>query len=62
MENNNNEEPEFIEALEDDRCPSCKQEKADGPHTCPFAEEINGDSHSLCYCCSFCTQQCAMDI
>lgn len=31
-------------------------------HTCPFAEEINGDSETLCNCCSECEHQCAMDI
>lgn len=31
-------------------------------HTCPYAEEIGGDSESLCQCCEYCTEQCAMDI
>jgi hypothetical protein len=55
MEDNN-------EDLEDDRCPTCRQEKAESSHTCPYAEEIGGDSTTLCNCCSFCTGQCAMDI
>lgn len=37
-------------------CPS------DDEHTCPFAEEINGDYESLCTCCDDCTDQCAQDI
>jgi len=31
-------------------------------HTCPFAEDINGDYESLCNCCSECTRECMMDI
>jgi hypothetical protein len=31
-------------------------------HTCPFAEDIHGDSESLCNCCDYCTHECAMDI
>jgi hypothetical protein len=32
------------------------------PHTCPFAEDVNGDSESLCTCCEHCEDDCAMDI
>jgi hypothetical protein len=32
------------------------------PHGCPFAEEIHGDTESLCNCCADCEYQCAMDI
>lgn len=32
------------------------------PHTCPYKEEINFDSESLCTCCEECTHQCTMDI
>lgn len=31
-------------------------------HTCPYSEEINDDSQSLCHCCPVCTQECADDI
>lgn len=31
-------------------------------HTCPYAEDIAGDSESLCNCCDYCTIQCAQDI
>ena len=31
-------------------------------HTCPYREEINGDSETLCNCCSDCEHTCAMDI
>jgi hypothetical protein len=41
----------------------CKCENSsDAPHTCPFEEEINGDSETLCNCCPECEHQCAMDI
>jgi hypothetical protein len=32
------------------------------PHTCPFAEEINNDSDTLCTCCETCKCGCAQDI
>lgn len=59
---NSNEEPEFIEVIENDRCPSCNDEKAIGPHTCPYAEQINGDTFSLCFCCDWCEGQCAKQV
>lgn len=31
-------------------------------HTCPYAEEIGGDSEFTCTCCEYCTNQCAWDI
>jgi hypothetical protein len=31
-------------------------------HTCPFSEEINEDTTTLCNCCNICTYECAMDI
>lgn len=34
----------------------------DEGHTCPFAEEIHGDSETLCTCCAYCEHQCGMDI
>lgn len=33
------------------------------PHSCPFAEEINGnDDPDFCTCCEACEFQCMMDI
>lgn len=32
------------------------------PHTCPYKEEINDDSETLCTCCDECAHQCRMDI
>jgi len=31
-------------------------------HTCPYAEDISGDSETLCTCCPYCEHQCCMDI
>lgn len=32
------------------------------PHTCPFQEDVNNDSSTLCTCCADCANACAMDI
>jgi len=32
------------------------------PHPCPFQEDVNGDSETLCKCCECCEQQCCDDI
>ena len=42
------------------QCQGCTN-PATEPHTCPYAEEINGNDR-LCTCCAECTHQCAMDI
>lgn len=44
------------------KCPSCEKNNANELHTCPFKEEINNDSETLCECCDDCTHECAMDI
>lgn len=31
-------------------------------HTCPFSEDVNNDSESLCTCCAYCIEQCSNDI
>ena len=43
-------------------CQGCTKKSAEPDHTCPFAEEINEDSESLCNCCSDCAYECAMHI
>jgi hypothetical protein len=48
----------------DNKCPSnfdCGK-AATEDHTCPYAEDINNDSESLCNCCDDCANECAMDI
>lgn len=31
-------------------------------HTCPFREDVNDDSETLCTCCENCQHGCAQDI
>jgi hypothetical protein len=31
-------------------------------HTCPYKEDIFGDSESMCSCCEYCRNNCALDI
>jgi len=40
---------------------TCKTETI-RPHTCPFQEDINGDSETKCECCEFCEEQCCQDV
>lgn len=40
----------------------CDVNPAEPAHTCPYAEDINNDSDTLCTCCRDCQYQCAMDI
>jgi hypothetical protein len=35
---------------------------ADYEHTCPFREDVNDDSESLCNCCASCEAQCGLEI
>lgn len=47
---------------EDNLCPSCrKNEKSEEPHTCPYKEDFDNDSESLCYCCDECVNKCNVD-
>lgn len=43
---------------------SCKpdSEKAKELHTCPYAEDISGDTHTLCDCNNTETHACAWDV
>jgi hypothetical protein len=42
-------------------CESCNKNKAEALHTCPFAEEIHGNTEQ-CNCCNDCQSQCCQDI
>jgi hypothetical protein len=58
---------EHAEFEEDDlrnsiKCSKCRVNNQQPSHSCPFAEEINNDSSSLCDCCSDCEHECYMDI
>ena len=44
------------------KCSKCRVNNQQPSHSCPFAEEINNDSSSLCDCCSDCEHECCMDI
>lgn len=45
-----------------EQCENCKsREGTEELHTCPYAEEINGDQESLCNCCAECQHNCYMD-
>jgi len=49
---------------DDDKCTSgfhCGNQATE-PHPCPYREEINDDSETLCTCCQECAQECANDI
>ncbi len=48
------------EFLENDKCQCGSQ--SEGLHVCPYKEDVNGDTESLCSCCSQCQDQCSMDI
>lgn len=43
------------------KCESCNKNQAQKLHTCPFAEEIHGDT-SLCNCCDICENECCQSI
>lgn len=43
-------------------CKSCEVREAQPLHTCPYKEEINDDTTSLCGCCEDCKQECCWDI
>lgn len=45
----------------DEQLEGCEHEQTE-PHTCPFAEEIEHDSSTLCTCCVYCEQKCGFEI
>lgn len=47
---------------EKENCPNCmKLVPSVEPHTCPYAEELDG-CEDTCKCCEKCTENCANDI
>jgi len=40
----------------------CTCDEWQEPHPCPFDEEVDGDSETLCNCCPVCTEECADQI
>ncbi len=48
-----------------EKCPGnfgCSNDAVNSPHTCPYAEDIDGDSETLCYCCHSCESDCSDEI
>lgn len=50
-----------MEEQNKDQC-RCGEMSSEDEHLCPYKEDVNNDSETLCSCCDYCTQQCAMDI
>jgi len=50
------------EAKPAELCGTCHQRPAMPMHSCPYREDINGDSSASCDCCELCRQQCLDDI
>lgn len=42
-------------------CENCSN-PGESLHTCPYKEDISGDSETLCNCCGSCQYSCRMDI
>lgn len=63
-----NIEQKLSESLKTDtsdtnKCECCgKNAASDEKHTCPYAEDVNGDHETMCNCCDNCSAQCAADI
>lgn len=43
-------------------CKNCGEEGTVEPHTCPYLEEICGDSETKCNCCESCQWLCCDEI
>jgi len=54
--------PSNDEIFEFGKCQMCKKNPSEELHSCPYAEDINGDSETLCDCCHEYSRQCAEDI
>ena len=44
------------------KCDRCGKLGTVEAHACPYKEEINGNSETLCRCCDECRHECLMDI
>ena len=40
----------------------CKNPPSAESHTCPYAEDVNDDHETECFCCEDCQSECADDI
>lgn len=52
----------FIKSRLANKCNMCNKNKSKKLHTCPYHEDINNDSNTLCNCCDECQMECAMSI
>ena len=41
---------------------NCGNNPKESPHTCPYAEDMYGDSETTCRCCDDCIKSCLGDI
>jgi len=49
--------------MNEDDAGTCKCGKpGEFDHPCPYSEDINNDSESMCNCCADCQHECCMDI
>jgi len=62
FDNTENEALNKTDVSSSGKCSRCNNNDAQQEHSCPYAEEINGDRDSLCDCCSDCEHECCMDI
>ena len=51
-----------MSAKPEGKCARCGLTDAPEPHLCPYHEDVNGDTTTLCVCCEQCTIECADDI
>jgi len=49
-------------AVKVNMCKCGKNPESDWEHTCPYKEEIDGDSETHCRCCDECRHDCEMEI
>lgn len=43
-------------------CKCGRNRRSFNMHPCPYSEDIHGNYEPMCYCCSECEHDCAMDI
>jgi hypothetical protein len=44
------------------KCKCGNNDETEEYHTCPYAEDVGGDSDAICKCCGDCEYECAQDI
>lgn len=60
---NNIEQCNYLDGIMPPYNTNCKcGNPAEDLHTCPYSEDIYGDSETLCNCCDDCEHNCLMDI